>query len=483
MNKNIILENQKTIIISLIVTIILILLGVYIYGVNKYTTHLFPNITIDGINIGGMTTKEAEKIINLKNLNITIKDITGDTITLSADKIGLKINGDSPQQILNKQNPYEWPIHMFGTNISIQRTIDYNSDVLKSAINNLDMVDKNKRKLPTDATYRYDKTNKQWYVVPEKQGNLVNVEKLFNVIEKSINKPKEINIEITQDLLVQPNITSLNESLNTAVADANKWSQAAIIYDIDNIQSAETLESSIIVGWISIKQDEKGNFFAALDETKIKAYLAAIGKKYDREGKPVTITTPDSKTVNVLGTEQNTGWITDESKEYDKLVADIKSGEQKHREFTMKQKATNKTGADIWGTTYIEIDLSTQRCWYIKNGKVKISFGIISGKKGYNTPTGVTEVFNKVADVTLISPWKDPKTGKPTYKTHIDVGLIISSDNNILIHDAPWQPESGFNNAAYHYSGGSHGCINARASDAWELYNLVSTGTPVITHN
>lgn len=84
--------------------------------------------------------------------------------------------------------------------------------------------------------------------------------------------------------------------------------------------------------------------------------------------------------------------------------------------------------------------------------------------------------------MTLVSPWKDPKTGEPTYKTHIDVGLVISDDYQVLCHDAPWQPSSGFGSPSYHWGGGSHGCCNMRAGDCWELYNTASVGDPVIVH-
>lgn len=468
---------------GIMLAIIIILAGIYAYGVSKYTTHLFPNTTVDGINIGGMTVGGAEKATDTSNWNITIKDITGDTTTLDTKQVGLKISGETPQQMLDEQNPYEWPLHLSSANASTQRTTEYDADTLKATIDGLDMTDKDKRTSPTDATYRHDRTDGQWYVVPDTQGNLVDADKLYDAVSKSIDGLNQATVEVTQDMLVQPTVTSSNESLNTAIADANKWSKASMTYDIDDIDSAETLDSSIIAGWVSITQNEDGTFSAVLDETSIKAYLATIGKKYDTQGNPVTITTPDGKTVSVPRTEQNTGWITDETGEYDKLVADIKEGKTEHREFTMKQRASNKTGADIWGTTYIEVDLSSQHCWYIENGTVKASFGIISGKSGYDTPTGVTKVYKKVTDIILISPWKDPTTGKPTYKTHIDVGLVISADGGILIHDAPWQPESGFGKASYHYSGGSHGCVNARASDTWNLYNIVATGTPVVTHN
>lgn len=467
--------------ITLAITIVLA--GVYGYGVDRYATHLFPSTTVDGVDVGEMTVEEAERATDACDWNVTIKDVTGDVTTLGIDQVGLKVGGKTPRQMLDGQNPYEWPMHMHGTNETTQRTTEYDADTLKAAISGLDMTNMDRRTPPTDATYRHDKADGQWHVIPDVRGDLVDVDKLYDAVADAIDGFNQAEVEVTQDMLVQPRVTSSDESLNAAVADANKWSKASITYDIDDIPSAETLDSSMIAGWVSVMRDERGTFSATLDEASIRTYLTTIGRRYDTQGNPVTITSPDGRTIDVPGTEQDTGWVTDEGGEYDRLVTDIKEGKDVHREFTMRQRAGSKSGVDIWGTTYIEVDLSSQRCWYVANGEVRASFGIVSGKDGYDTPTGVTKVYKKVTDVVLVSPWKDPATGEPTYKTHIDVGLVISADGGILIHDAPWQPESGFGDASYHHHGGSHGCVNAMGSDVWGLYDIVSTGTPVVTHD
>ena len=113
----------------------------------------------------------------------------------------------------------------------------------------------------------------------------------------------------------------------------------------------------------------------------------------------------------------------------------------------------------------------------------------------------MTKVYGKKTDYTMISPWKDPVTGEPTYKTHVTVAVGITADWQIFVHSAEWQPSYGFSgsgngdagkavgqatsigNRSYYKGGGSHGCINTRASDAWRVYNEVASGTPVLTHN
>lgn len=225
----------------------------------------------------------------------------------------------------------------------------------------------------------------------------------------------------------------------------------------------------------------KPTFTATLDEDALRGWLAKIGEEYDTAGKPKTITTPTGKVAEVSG-GGSYGWITDEASEFEAAKASIEAGETDHREFAMKQRAALPKGQNEWGSTYIEIDLSDQRLWYIRGGETVMDCGVITGKSGYETPTMVSQVYSKVTDTVLISPWKDPKTGEPTYKTHIDVGLVISGDGGILCHNAPWQPDYGFGRSSYHWSGGSHGCCNMRTGDCWELYNTASIGDPVIVH-
>jgi lipoprotein-anchoring transpeptidase ErfK/SrfK len=475
---------RRGIVIGIVAAVIAILCVIYGYGVTRYQSRLFPNTTVGGVDVSNMTASEADKALDTSGWKLTIDDITGQDVTIGPKEAGLSVNMVKPSKLIREQNAFAWPFHVFGNaSQSISRKTSFDTKKLESTLSSLDMVNADKRTKAVDATYRYDQSQRKWYVQPDSQGNVVDRDKLIKAVENSLDGLKSPTVKVTQDMCVQPKVTANDKSLNQAVNDANKWCSTSITYDIDDKQSAEVVDSSVITPWVSIVQADDGTFSAKLDESAVKAYLAKIGDKYDTQGQAITITTPTGKVASVPGTEKNTGWLTDESAELPKLEADIKAGKTDHREFSMKQRASQKTGADVWGTTYIEVDLSTQHLWYVKDGSVADDFGIISGKSGYDTPQGVTKVYRKVTNTTLVSPWKDPKTGEPTYKTPIEVGLVISADSNILIHSAPWQPASGFGNATYHISGGSHGCVNAPTDKTWDLYNTVAVNTPVVVHS
>ena len=475
---------KRNIIIVSVIAVVLVVLGVvYGVGVSRYQSRLFPNTEIGGIDVSEMTADEAERATDTSDWHITIDDVTGDTVTIGQDEAGMSVSSTSPSDMIAAQDAFAWPLHVLGGfGQSADRTVSFDYDKLEQTLASLDMCDESKRTAATDASFRYDQGTGKWYVIPDAQGTVVDKDKLVSAVEGALDGLNSPTVKVTQDMCVQPSVTASDESLNAAVDDANKWISTSITYDIDDQQSAVTVNSSTILPWVSISKGDDGKFAATLNESAVKAYLAKIGAKYDTKGEQLTITTPTGKVASVAGTEDDTGWLTDEATELPKLIDDIKNGRTDHREFSMKHKANAKTGSDVWGTTYIEVDLSTQHLWYVKDGQVVEDFGIISGKSGYDTPQGVTAVYKKVTDVTLISPWKDPKTGEPTYKTPIDVGLVISKDGGVLIHSAPWQPSSMFGNASYHVNGGSHGCVNAPTAKTWDLYNSVPLNTPVVVH-
>lgn len=474
----------KVVVLAIVAAVVVALGVAYGMGVSKYETHLFPNTEIGGIDVGGMTADEADRAIDTSDWHLTIDDVTGDTVTIGMDDAGMTVSNASPADMIAAQDAFAWPFHVFGGDSqSSDRSVSFDYDRLEQTLSSLDMCDASKRTPATDASFRYDQGTSKWYVTSDAQGDVVDKDKLVAAVEGAIDGLSMPTVKVTQDMCVQPTVTSSDESLNAAVDDANKWASTSITYDIDDQQSAVTVDSSVIIPWISISRNDDGTFSATLDEGAVKSYLAKIGDKYDTEGEPLTITTPTGKVASVAGTASDTGWLTDEATELTKLVDDIKNGRTDHREFSMKHRANATKGSDVWGTTYIEVDLSTQHLWYVKDGQVAEDFGIISGKSGYDTPQGVTAVYKKVTNVTLVSPWKDPQTGEPTYKTPIDVGLVISRDGNILIHSAPWQPSSMFGNASYHISGGSHGCVNAPTDKTWDLYNSVPLNTPVVVHS
>ena len=95
------------------------------------------------------------------------------------------------------------------------------------------------------------------------------------------------------------------------------------------------------------------------------------------------------------------------------------------------------------------------------------------------TPTGVYALKETTMHEVLVGEIV-PETGEPEYRTPVDYWMRITW-SGVGFHDATWQ--STFGGTLNQIPGvGSHGCINMPYDQAAALYNLISTGTPVIIH-
>lgn len=526
------------------------LVGVWAYGRAHYSEHLFPGRTVDGVNVSGMTAKEAEEATSVDRWSFVVDD-QGARYELGAEDVGFETEEIDFNQIIADQDVNLWFLRVIAPekNEAIRKST-YDSNKVHESVQALPCVS-GEREQPVDASVRRKDEGVAYEIVPEVEGNVVKADVIEDAVEKALSEGQDGAIDLEKsNAYVRPAVYSDNESMIAAVELANKWLGTSITYDIDGLESVETLDPETIAQWVDIVREDpekpaeeqseeepkpeedkdegddedgdgkaiqvfgrnapgdtggmfyqvnetvlddgiradtanddepKPTFHATFNDDGLKGWLAGIGEEYDTAGKPRTITNPNGEVKEVSG-GGSYGWITDEASEFDAIKASLDKGEQTHREFAMKQRAALPKGQNEWGNTYIEIDLSEQHLWYIRDGEVVLSYGVITGKRGYETPTMVSQVYSKVTDIVLISPWKDPVTGEPTYKTHIDVGLVISDDGGILCHDAPWQPSYGFGSPSYHWGGGSHGCCNMKTSQCWELYNTASVGDPVVVH-
>lgn len=119
--------------------------------------------------------------------------------------------------------------------------------------------------------------------------------------------------------------------------------------------------------------------------------------------------------------------------------------------------------------TYIVISVKSQKLWYYKNGKLKLTSKVVTGQKGkHDTPKGTYKILGKARSVYLVGP---------DYRSYVNYWMLISRKYQIGLHDASWR--SSFGGSIYKYNG-SHGCINLPYSKARYIYKYVPVGTKVI---
>ena len=93
------------------------------------------------------------------------------------------------------------------------------------------------------------------------------------------------------------------------------------------------------------------------------------------------------------------------------------------------------------GDTYAELDLTNQRAYFIKKGKVVLSTDVVTGNpnKGNATPPGVYSLTYKTKNATL----RGERRPDGTYSYETPAKYWMPFNGGIGFHDASWQPTFG----------------------------------------
>ncbi len=132
--------------------------------------------------------------------------------------------------------------------------------------------------------------------------------------------------------------------------------------------------------------------------------------------------------------------------------------------------ADSSVTAPVSSSTYVDVNLGTQKLVYFVNGTPAIISDIVTGNvsRGRGTPTGVFAVYGKATNRTLRGPG---------YEAHVNYWMPFYKGYGL--HDAGWRGSFG---GSIYQSNGSHGCINMPGTTASALYNSIAVGTPVVIH-
>jgi len=122
------------------------------------------------------------------------------------------------------------------------------------------------------------------------------------------------------------------------------------------------------------------------------------------------------------------------------------------------------------GTTYAEIDLTNQRMWMYKDGKIVVATDVVTGKPDgeHDTPQGTYKLKYKEKNATLKGA---------NYSTPVAWWMPFNGD--IGMHDATWQPTFGGDRYIKH---GSHGCVNLPLDKAASIFNYAVVNMPVVCY-
>ena len=122
---------------------------------------------------------------------------------------------------------------------------------------------------------------------------------------------------------------------------------------------------------------------------------------------------------------------------------------------------------------HLEVSISSQTVYYVENGEIVIETPCVTGNYGYETPAGIYKLAYKVSPATL--------TGKNADGTDYEskVRYWMPFNGGIGLHDADWR--STFGGSIYR-GNGSHGCVNLPIWAASSIFHKLSAGSVILVY-
>ena len=440
------------------------LLLIYIIFSVYFMSHFFFRSTVNGVpssgkSASGMVDKIKEAA---KDYSLDVIDEDGTDIKIASNDIDMNIDvtEDKLSELFKEQNGFAWVKYIFTDKDYVSPAIiSLNNEKLNNKLTSLKCLTRETTTPTENAKVVFN--GNEFVIEPEKYGNTVEINDLTNKVTMAIYKFQPV-FDVAKEGYLLPAVLSTDPTLNKSLANLNKVKDIKITYETGN--EPYTIPKDTIATFFG--SDNMGEI--TYNEDAILGFVKEMAGKYNTAGKAKNLHTSYGADVTVSGGDY--GWKIDNAGEKNQLIEDLKEGKDVKREFVYKQKAASH-GANDYGDSYIEINLTAQHMFLHKNGSVVLESDIVSGNpyKGNATPTGAYGIYYCDKDAILRGEG---------YET--PVAYWMPFNGGVGLHDATWQ--SSFGGQRYKFNG-SHGCINLPLNVAASVFSQVSSGFPVLVYS
>lgn len=461
--------------IHILIGILALCAVIYIGGIIYFNQIFLANTTINQIDVSSMTLDEAHDILqrSLESHQLDLTFIDNQVETIKQQDSGIQYNKDNHlNDLFKNQNRWLWFVHFFqGESLKLDDAIQVDQDQLSQTLDSLQHMAKDKQVAPIDAKVKYSDNGFQ--IIKESNGSTLLKDKLQDVVTDAFLNHKDSLTLLDVGAYDLPKIKSDDKNLKNLLDLANQYCNAHITYE--TIHGPVVLDEEELLTWIH--QDENGVYSYTEDTFKAKAteFVKDLAKKINTVGTTRTFTLAHGRRVTVSG--GNYGLKLKQEKEVDGLIKDILAKKKETRTPITSgvQASTSNNGL---GNTFVQVDLTNQKVYLVKNGIVTLTTDCVTGKyidPGRRTPAGTYYLYAKQRD-RILRGTKRPDGTYP-YESHVDYWMPFN--RGIGLHDADWRNKFG---GDIYYNSGSHGCINLPVSVAGTLYNSIKVNIPVVCH-
>ena len=439
-----------------------------------YADRFFEGTYINGINCSNKTAYETEQLIagNVEDYSIEVTARNQEPQTISGNQINYRYVSDGEVlDLLKQQKPYEWVKGFMETrSYTTQENVTFDKSLLQSEVKELKCAQAENQVEPENAYVALE--GSEFTIVPETEGSKLKVKEAYKALDTAISGSQtSIDLGSTPDVYAVAAVTSDDPTLQATRDAYNNYTKASITYTFGD--QTVTLDGNTLKEWLQF--DDKGQLVQddASFTQHIKDFVAQLASEHDTVGTTRSFNTTSGRTVSVYGSAY--GWKIDQDAEAAQLTEEIRTGTQTTREPVYSMRA-NSYGYNDIGSTYIEVDLSSQHMYYYQNGSIIFDSDIVSGDIRYDdraTPPGIFTLYYKKSPDVL----RGEKKPDGTYEYETQVTYWMPFNGGIGFHDATWQAYFGGDRYTY---AGSHGCINMPLDAAATLYSIIDTNVPIV---
>lgn len=457
--------------------VVLVLLIVYLAGMLYYNDKFLNGTMVNGSDVGGMTLQKANdqlsKKVNGQSLKLIFND--GQSEVLQSAQLGVSYNKDnSLNQLMKNQNKWAWFIGFFkNEKNTLTDLIQISDENLTNGIASMEHAKEENQIASTDAYIQYK--DGSFSIIEETLGSKFNIEELVKNIKVALSEGKQ-QLDVTKaNGYVKPQVYKDDQDLNNQLKAANEYCLSAITYTTPKGKEI-ALDGSTLITWLSKQDDGSYTKDESVFKEKLTAFVKELASQYNSIGATRTFTGKDGQSHTVSGGTYGFRVSTDsEVSALLKMINENKSENNRIPEHTGQLPSGENGGL---GTTYLEINITKQHLWFVKDGSVVLESDFVSGKESDPTrltPSGTYYIYNKERNRVL----RGTKQPNGKYEYESPVSYWMPFNKGIGLHDASWR--STFGRDIY-INSGSHGCINLPTGFAGSLYSQIYVNLPVVVY-
>lgn len=457
--------------------VVLVLLIVYLAGMLYYNDKFLNGTMVNGSDVGGMTLQKANdqlsKKVNGQSLKLIFND--GQSEVLQSAQLGVSYNKDnSLNQLMKNQNKWAWFIGFFkNEKNTLTDLIQISDENLTNGIASMEHAKEENQIAPTDAYIQYK--DGSFSIIEETLGSKFNIEELVKNIKVALSEGKQ-QLDVTKaNGYVKPQVYKDDQDLNNQLKAANEYCLSAITYTTPKGKEI-ALDGSTLITGLSKQDDGSYTKDESVFKEKLTAFVKELASQYNSIGATRTFTGKDGQSHTVSGGTYGFRVSTDsEVSALLKMINENKSENNRIPEHTGQLPSGENGGL---GTTYLEINITKQHLWFVKDGSVVLESDFVSGKESDPTrltPSGTYYIYNKERNRVL----RGTKQPNGKYEYESPVSYWMPFNKGIGLHDASWR--STFGRDIY-INSGSHGCINLPTGFAGSLYSQIYVNLPVVVY-